>query len=173
MLYINDIKEKKVNILKKCIITADFETLLVNNEHYVFAIGFKDDLNYKNLFIDNTYIEDKEIINASFNLVKEFLDILSISYKKPYVYFHNLGSFDGIFILKCIDNNIKNINDFNCIIRNNTIYKIQYKNITFLDSILLINDKLDKIAKDILNTKKILIIIIYLVHINYVLKIKV
>ena len=59
---------------------------------------------------------------------------------------HNLGSFDGIFILKYIaDYNISE-KEFDSVIRNNKIYKINIKNLVFLDSMLICNQSLDNLA---------------------------
>lgn len=62
--------------------------------------------------------------------------------------------FDGVFIVRSILNNIKNKSDFNAIIRNGKIYRIKYKNLTFLDTLLILNESLDNLSNKFLNNKK-------------------
>lgn len=144
-------------------ISADFETLLIDNEHYVFAIGyyynneFYNKNNFEYIYIKDNLKNNDEIKRESENIIIEFINKLKLLSKKnkKYIYFHNLGTFDGIFILKYI--NKMNIQDnlFEAIIRNNRIYKIKIENLIFLDTMLILNDNLENLAIKLLNDKKI------------------
>jgi hypothetical protein len=146
MRFINNIKNFKIK--NKEIITADFETLIHNNRHYLYCVGYSN-LNYKNfkfLFINSGKIELESSI-----LLRKFLNFLTLNKNTKYIYFHNLGRFAGIFILDFLEkNNLK----FYSIIRNNRIYKIIYKNLIFLDSYLILPFSLHEIGCKIINIKK-------------------
>jgi hypothetical protein len=145
-----------IKIKEKYIIAADFETLLINNEHYVFAIGLFFKGIYKNIYIKKNLKNDEEIIENSYKILNEFIVyLLSLSDNTIYIYFHNLGKFDGIFILNIIYKIIKKSDKFSVIIRNNIIYKITYNNLIFLDSLLILNENLNNLANKILNDKKL------------------
>ena len=156
--FITKIKKNNFNNNSK-LICADFETFLINDEHFVFAIGYYFNDKYEYIYIKNNLKDDEELKNESKNLMIEFIYRLAmISLKeKIFVYFHNLGSFDGIFIMKYINDYEIIDKKFNAVIRNNRIYKIIINNITFLDSMLLLNESLDKLAIKILNERKIFI----------------
>lgn len=156
---------KTPNILntqkEKLICSADFETLLIDNEHFVFAVGLyyqNDTFDY--LYIDENLTNNEDIKLHSKKLLIKFIDKLidlARNKEKLYIYMHNLGNFDGIFILKYIaDYNISE-KEFDSVIRNNKIYKINIKNLVFLDSMLISNQSLDNLADTLLDKKKIVI----------------
>lgn len=152
--YIDQIKNSNTTI-KKNIIAADFETFLHNKEHIVYAIGYYEKNSYKMYYLEEN-LNDNEIKEKSLQLIEKFILNLKLDRKKKYIYFHNLGSFDGIFILDTITKSkFLNKKNFSTIIRNNKIYKITIENLHFLDSQLLINDTLNNIAKTLLNKEKV------------------
>lgn len=61
---------------------------------------------------------------------------------------HNLGSFDGVFILKYLSQ-LPNLKErgFKCVIRNSEIYQIIIDNIFFRDSLKLLLGSLESLAK--------------------------
>ena len=77
------------------------------------------------------------------------------------VYFHNLNKFDGMFILRLIslllDDDESGINstDINITSRNNVIYSIKVKDITFKNSLHLIPGNLNNLAKTFLNEQRL------------------
>lgn len=151
-------KIKKINIYNKNIIVSDFETIIINKKHYVYAIGIKHNINNQ---INDWYMFIKDSINTddfikkSDELLYDFINYLNkISQKKKcYVYFHNLKGFDGIFIIKILSKYYANEKK-NILIKNNCIYKIVYKNITFLDTFNIISESLNNIAKIFLGKEK-------------------
>ena len=145
--------------------SSDFETIIVNDIHYVYAIGlmyYVEDksknkkIEYKDFFIDfNTSMKDIE--EQSYILIKNYLFFLLNFFTEKmyiYIYFHNLGSFDGMFIVKTI-NKYFSLLFKEILIRNNCIYKIVLRNIIFLDSFNLFNASLDKIGETFFNLKKL------------------
>lgn len=154
MKWISKINKKEEETLDKYIICADFETLLIDNEHYVFGIGYMHNKIINYMYIKEGIKNEKELKKESEKLLIDFLKILNNKYKKCYIYFHNLGSFDGVFILKTMVKYKEKDDIYECLIRNNRIYKIKYNKITFLDSMLLINESLDNISKNLLKKRK-------------------
>lgn len=157
--------------MKNIIISSDFETVKIDlnkeKRHFIFIIGAMFEINnkkkYKTFKLNN--IKKENIIEKEQKLIKEYIDfLLNLNYKynlnkktKFYIYFHNLGGFDGIFISNYISKNLKEfyIKKNKILIRNSRIYKINFSNITFLDSYHIIPMSLDKISNIILKEKKI------------------
>lgn len=162
-MFIQKLKQNKINEKNRVYIAADFETILVNQIHYVYMIGeafsqkhkiIKNKLVFKYSNIDLN--DDKNIINNSYLLIEKFIrNIISKNKKtkKVIVYFHNLGNFDGYFIVKAVNRRMMDLKK-SIVIRDNKIYKINIENITFLDSINMINESLDNIGKTFLNEGK-------------------
>jgi len=137
---------------------CDFETIIYNNQHYVtcYSIGYllkgNADIKIKNCIID--------VSDANFNLIKASTSLLNSFFKDIFelstynnfnlVYFHNLGKFDGIFLINYF---IKSKDlKMEIITRENTIYEIIFtdktdKKIKIRDSFLLFPSSLDKMAK--------------------------
>lgn len=155
MEYIKKIQKNNIKDIRY--IAADFETMLIEDKHQVFGIAYKDNMNNmtQHYYIKENMKCNKEIILESNKLVYNFIKRLTIDNKKKYVYFHNLKGFDGIFIIRSIVNNIKDVENFKCIMRNGKIYRIKYRNVVFLDTLLILNDSLDNIAYKFLNKRKI------------------
>lgn len=137
---------------------CDFETIVYNNQHYVtcYSMGYylkgDTEIKIKNCIID--------IVDANFNLITAsttllnsfFKDIFELSTYNSFnlIYFHNLGKFDGIFLIHHFikSNNLR----MEIITRENTIYEIIFidksdKKIKIRDSFLLFPASLDKMAK--------------------------
>lgn len=158
----NDDKSKNGKELK---FSSDFETIIVNGIHYVYAIGFmyyiEDKSNnqkmyYKDFFIDFN-IKINDLYEESYLLIKNYIFYLLNFFNEKneiYIYFHNLGSFDGMFIIKTINKYFSTFKK-DILIRNNRIYKLVLRNITFLDSFNLFNTSLDKIGETFFNLKKL------------------
>lgn len=144
-------KEKRKNE----IIAADFETVIMNNkgveEHIVYAIGWKD-IYTKEEKVE--YIESNSDFNESSNLLLfKFMKSL-FSMNRPIVYFHNMGGFDGIFILKWAKLNEME-DKVKILSRNTTILKIKIGNVEFRDSYRILPASLDNLANILLGDKKI------------------
>lgn len=151
-MYIKKINEKKENILKRNnIIIADFETIIINNKHYVYAIGWYHDYKYNEIIITDNIKENSNKI-----IIKFINKIIFKSIK--YVYFHNLGAFDGVFILNAwnelIQKNIESTESINAIIRNNKILKITINKTIFIDSYNILPSSLNNLSIKFLNKKK-------------------
>lgn len=128
-------------------LSCDFETLVAENETYVWLWGITT-------------------INESFDFfygstIGDFFEFLFKNYNKSKCYFHNL-KFDGSFILSYLLNNgyewCENVKDselkkcFSCIISDmNVYYSITVKNgnkkLTFLDSLKILNYSVSSIAE--------------------------
>jgi hypothetical protein len=149
------LKQKKIKKTYN-IVYADIENDLTL--HTPFIIGFNAQGNKKIeiLEIDNYNKEDIEY--ESDKMMKKFIMILFRKFgkKETIIYFHNLRRFDGIFLLDSITKNISknDVNDFSCIIRDNKIYEIKYKNLHFRDSLNILSSSLNSIAFNLLGKKK-------------------
>lgn len=156
---------KKTPIKKRGFIVADIETILIDDVHNPYAAGFLivqpgDDLSNKTEVerkIETYYSEDYALIHDEFldrskKVMKDFLKRLNIVVKHNNVrtvYFHNLGRFDGIILLKhLLENKIK----FKVVIRNNQLYQISvYQKNRILyrlrDSLKILPQSLEKLAR--------------------------
>lgn len=88
---------------------ADFETVVVDNTHYVFAAGFRLLERYAptktKVFYASGEYKHKGVKKESNRVISAFMEFVlhlhSIKAKKNqrlYIYFHNLSGFDGVFI---------------------------------------------------------------------------
>jgi hypothetical protein len=135
---------------------CDFETILIDNIHYVscFSIVGPKIYYYKSL----PSINGLNIKNESIKLILAFIqicnelkqNIFSIINTKVLFLFHNFNKFDSFFII----NSLSKIAEFevNLITRNRTIYKMvvinNFKNFTleFRDTYLLLSISLEKMG---------------------------
>ena len=158
------LKQKKIYTTKcfykksECIFSSDFETVVIDGKHYVYAIGvFWGAGTYKYFYIEKTS-KKKTFIKKSYNLIKEYLDFLMLNVKKKsksYIYFHNLKRFDGVFILDVIERyELYNTYKVDTLIRNNIIYKISINNLIFLDTMHLLNRSLNDVSLLLFNEQK-------------------
>jgi hypothetical protein len=153
--FLKKINLEKIFDIKVCntiIIASDFETISINDKLYVYCVGILfNNNNYFDFFVDF----EKDIVKESSKLIKEYLFFLENKFdtkKKLCVYFHNLGSFDGYFLMEYF---MKYHEDqIDCLIKDNKIFYIKYKNITFLDSYNIIPYSIDEIGNIYLNKGK-------------------
>lgn len=127
---IENYKEKK---FERTLIFADLETVIEDNVHKVVCVSL---------------IKENDLKVKQFKNLQSFMLYLFINCKKSIVYFHNFGRFDSTFILNFIIGQTNKINDIRIIERNNSIYEVFYKkvNISFRDSYLLMNTKLEDVG---------------------------
>ncbi len=154
MIFITPLK-KKVKDLPyfENIVYCDFETLVVNNKHYVTCFSFLPatkltgiSKSISKFTKNNIEIISENLLADFFNLCFKFLN--SSSKTKAFFIFHNLGKFDSLFLLNYCS---KYYNDkIDIIIRDNIIYEIiltyNNKKIIFRDSYLLFPVSLEKMS---------------------------
>jgi len=133
---------KKIN----SILVGDIETLVINNKQVPIAIGLYTGFDMKTMIInfetENMEIESERMM---MNWIKTLVDSNT---SKSTIYFHNLGNFDGLFLLKTLAKMENYETDF--LIRENIIYEIIIKErskiIKIRDSYLLIPLSLEESA---------------------------
>jgi len=76
----------------------DIETYIQNDQFIPYSIGFYDGTKMNIYYLTDFASHQEMIINA-------FNDLLISKYKGHTVYFHNLQGFDGILLLKTLENN--------------------------------------------------------------------
>lgn len=157
MIFIKSTKyNKKIKSQYRDIVAADFETLIFQNQHYVFSIGIHYDTDKCKFWFIDEFKDDKEyILSKSMNIIEDFLHFMIDNFKSPKIYFHNFGRFDSIFLIEYFRYKKENYKDsLNIILRNNRFYKITFKNLYFFDSFLILPSSLDKLANIFLNERK-------------------
>lgn len=131
------IQKIKNKINTKNIIYADIETIIIEETHYPYAIGFT----YNNKYFDLMVETEEEILNYS--IVETFINQFHTNEKKI-IYFHNMSNFDGFLILHKILHQNYNVTLTE---RNNTIYNIKIDNNIFIrDSYLILPSSLKQIG---------------------------
>lgn len=137
------------------LIAADFETVMIRKVHVVYAIGAKVLCGHRSHYMSSIF-SDYTKLNAtnSHILIINFLERISNSFKSPRVYFHNLGGFDGILILKALQNPNVNQEDFETVMRRQRPLQIKYKNVVILDSYNIIPGGLDDLGRLLLQSGK-------------------
>lgn len=184
------LKNKNV-FLENPFLVGDIETLIISHKHKPYAIGFYgpgiNQIEFCNMNQDFDESSRNLVGVAFFNLFLTFTKdnntVLEFHSTKPLtLLFHNLGKFDGLFILKgMFDGGLDKIKNYlihkygtkyNITmvprIRNRIIYqiilKLSYKkkgkniNITIfniIDSYLILPASLNQLAKSFLNDQKI------------------
>lgn len=158
------IKKNKINIeklsIKNNVFVADIETVLINNRHWPIMVGiqacysnFQKIYNINILNNKNLNEEDSQKIILNFLTDCSFLE--TKNKKKIYIYFHNLSSFDGIFLLNIINKNSILFKDINIFCRENKIYEIRlFNNIIIRDSFLLLPIDLKTLSDNIIFEKE-------------------
>jgi hypothetical protein len=111
----------------------DIETVVIGKKLYPYAIGILAGDNMKIFYIMDYYKND--FILASEAMIQDFIDHLDNINKNSTLFAHNLGSFDGYFIL----NKLLSKNPQLLIDEQNSLITIKYKNnkiktINFKDS---------------------------------------
>lgn len=138
--------------LDELTLIADFETVTGNTKYY------KEHNDTKVIYWEIISLND---LNPTFHsrgtTMEGFFDYLS-QLPKYYnknkklqsyqVYFHNL-SFDGNFIYKYLNRIDPNQETFKYLINGNKIYSITWENIIFKDSILILSNSVNNLAKSL------------------------
>ena len=137
---ISDEKKSKYNI-----IYADIESIIINDTHYPYAIGWSKNKKYTNIITS----DKKKIMN--YFIIEKFLKSINPN-EKTIIYFHNMSNFDGFLILhKILKYNI----NVKLIEKNNIIYNICINNnINIRDSYLFIPISLKEIGLKICKDNK-------------------
>lgn len=158
------------NVSAASFIVADIETVIVNRRHIPYSIGFLvvrpgDDIaSKKKSNFECYYSEDYYPINSleengfearSDKMLEDFLRRIMVVAKNKrvrLVYFHNLGSFDGILLLKHFATNLPSICNIRTVYRDSELYEIIiYRNkrvvLRLRDSLKLLPGSLDSLAK--------------------------
>ena len=162
---ISAVKGKKIRVCSSFIV-ADLETVLEDDVQIPYAAGFLvvnpgDDLtNLPDYSIQTFFSEDhKQVLHTikdrSSKMLLEFYTKLEDCVKKNHglktIYFHNLGRFDGIFIIRYfVDRGHKYT--IKPLVRNNRIYEIKiYQGsrllFCFKDSLVLLPGSLQQLGK--------------------------
>ncbi|KAF3635477.1 hypothetical protein FXO38_17508 [Capsicum annuum] len=132
------VKKRERKVERKAFIVVDLETLIAGEgeTHKPYAVGLmlvlpKEPVKYNRV---ETYFSDDYIIIKCFDdrsskMMDDFLskiEHISKGFRSVLtIYFHNLGKFDGIFLLKNLVSNWKG--DVRPLVRNHHIYEISVK----------------------------------------------
>ncbi|XP_042453061.1 DNA polymerase-like [Zingiber officinale] len=163
---ITSLKRKRVKCNPRPFIVADIETVLVNNVHTPYAVGYLEvypsmDLSSivpssVNIFYSEDHIYAFDNIEVrSMKIIYYFISDLELAVKrKPRlrtVYFHNLSQFDGIFLLKHLVCHHKGYT-LTPLMRNHKLYELKvFKGkkmiFRFRDSLTLLPGSLNALAK--------------------------
>lgn len=105
---------------------ADFETVSHEGKHYVSCYSIVSSDGLKVLYQVIEY--DKENLQQkSYELIKEFIDVIMDVSKDKMVYFHNFVKFDMYFILEVLTKDYSHI-DIDLMSRDKIIYSITLEN---------------------------------------------
>lgn len=131
---------------------ADIETIIINNKHFPYAIGWND-----NFFFKYEYATNEEEIK-NYTVIANFLHRISIhSNKKILLLFHNMSNFDGILFLNFLITK-RNITP-TIIDRENKIFEIKFSynsnTIYIRDTLLILPMSLEKIGNTFSPIKKL------------------
>lgn len=148
---INILKEDKTKPDFSNIYFADFETVLLNDVHFMSCYSITSA--FKNLDCVNCLenITEHNLAQQSQFLIEEFLDKCFLLGKSSCIYFHNLGKFDSFFLINYLMLVNKTNIEVNIKTRNKVLYELTCKrnNITvsFKDSYLLFPQPLSTFSK--------------------------
>lgn len=150
-------------------IVANIETLLINDVHVPYAVGFLvvrpgDDLSKKRGYGIETYFSEDypDIVFPSFDersnkMLFDFIERIAVVVKQDRsiknVYFHNFSRFDGIILLKYLATHSVKYT-FIPLMRNNRLYELSvYRGRKLLfrlrDSYTLLTSSLDNLARNL------------------------
>tara|TARA_B110000967_G_scaffold94827_1_gene97424 strand:+ start:2542 stop:4416 length:1875 start_codon:yes stop_codon:yes gene_type:complete len=122
------------------ILYADIETVFINNIHQPIGLGYSNITGTKSNIHLLPY-DCVDIKNEFLKIVTQFIE----ESKNSTVYFHNLSSFDGFLLLKCLYN-ILPVKKIHFIEKNNIIYQITFNDTIIKDSFLLFPESLYKLS---------------------------
>ena len=148
------IKNKnKCSKFNKNFITADFETILVNERHYIslYTIVDENGIIASDSYCNYEFSTENQFVNISKSILKTFLESIYDYNKKQIrtVYFHNFSKFDSIFLLEylCSDTQFEIVD---IISRDNYLYSLTLKKddiiMSFCDSYLYLPFKLEELS---------------------------
>lgn len=147
-------------------IVADMETVLIEDVHVPYAVGFLViepgiDISSETTHSIETYFSEdypfdtlrKRSNKMLFDFIERLVTVVKKKRSIQMVYFHNLSRFDGIFLLKYLATH-NDIYTFRPLMRNNRLYElILYKNKKVIfrlrDSLSLLTSSLDDLAKNL------------------------
>lgn len=138
------VKKEKYN---EKIGVLDIETVVVNNIHIPYAIGYMVK-NNKKMFYLADYGSKFSICKDK--MMRDFINNFLIDCQGHYIYVHNLGSFDGYFLLKEFE---KYVEDLDILMdKQNKFISIDLKNgkspkTKFRDSLRIFPSSLDSLSQ--------------------------
>lgn len=146
-------KIKKEFCIKKNVLFADFETVVVSGLHYVSVYDIYDGNRHRCKSLESVSVDS--VIHKSNDLVYSFIEDCFVYGSNSIVYFHNFGRFDSLFVLRNIDLSKYKVD---IKMRDNIYYEIIIffgdEKVTFRDSYLLFPSSLNEMALLFLNDKK-------------------
>lgn len=148
---INILKEDKTKPDFSSIYFADFETVLVNNVHFLSCYSITS-ISKKFACVNCLHnITETNLSGESQLLIEEFLEKCFLLGKSSCIYFHNLGKFDSFFLINYLMLvNTTNI-DVTIKTRNKVLYELICKrnniSVSFKDSYLLFPQSLSTFGK--------------------------
>jgi uncharacterized protein YjbI with pentapeptide repeats len=171
--YIPTLSNKRRKSGKNIVITADFETVVYENKHYVFCSSISYNIRkHSELECVANYI-NKRKLNEDLSNIKELSEDLLINFwnrldeivRTEYnlkdtiiVYFHNMDKFDGVFLYHIIIHLLKSqrisLDDIEFMNRNYITYQITVGRINFRDSLHVLPGSLQKLAQSFLGESK-------------------
>lgn len=138
-------------------IAIDIETFKHKGNHVAYAVGIhgKSKRSQKLLHLSDyitEYIDPQsksDLAGISNKMINDIIDFMLNSYKcKLHIFAHNLGSFDGYFILKCLIEKVEDLKEIKYIIDDtDQIIELKYKNLTFRDSYRIFPASLKKLGE--------------------------
>jgi len=141
------------------IFTADFESVIVNEKHYVslYTLVGETGLVASGSYKDYEFSNEIEYIQKNYTILEKFIfEALKLSEENLkidiFIFFHNLSRFDNSFILDYICNHSPVSLEVKILMRDNFIYEIEILNkiinskIIFRDSLLLLPNSLEELA---------------------------
>lgn len=146
---IRALRAKTLNFKKKNLMVFDIETVHEDKSFIPYAIGIRSSSLNKIFYI--TDYEEKDFVSRSKFMMKDFISFLinCTGSSNKTIFAHNLGNFDGYFLLKgLLENNIKVnllIDEQNAIITLN-FKNVKGKTITFKDSLRILPSSLKDLS---------------------------
>lgn len=165
--HLTEVKERKKE--RHPFIVADTETILIDDIHVPYAVGFLvvyPDVNLSSNANIETYFSEDHIIlqdldtfeKRSSKIMKDFINRLVVVVKQNLsirtVYFHNFSRFDGILLLNHLVKNLNKEYRFKPLIRNGRLYEVSiYRGnkvlLSLKDSLHLLPGSLDSLSKNL------------------------
>jgi hypothetical protein len=129
----------------------DIETVKAKNgaqSAIAISLVYIDKVGKHPSLIKKLFISDEEN-----KLFKQFIDFINsdefLKNDIKIIFAHNLGDFDGLFLLRGIIRSVADINEIQSLIdQHNKFILIKYKNITFKDSMRIFNVSLNDLCKN-------------------------